>query len=165
MFNGGFILDHWGYWLAPAVLLPIALFFERLWTSRGSFRNRSLAMAFFPILIAYALLTRLNIELRPNDEMMFRWALHFTESHPIKYNLGVLLLKSGRAQEAIPYFEDVRSAYPENKDNTHALALAYWDTDHRKLAVRVLKWLVTSDPTYAPAVQSLKAATAALSKH
>lgn len=164
MFTGGFILDHWGYWMAPAVLLPIGILFDRLWTKRRIASAQWRAMLFFPLLLSYALLTHLNIELRGTDEKMFRWALRFTESHPINYNLGILLLKSGRALEAIPYLEDVRAAYPEDLNNLHALALAYWETGHPKVALKILKMLVQYHPTFQPAIQSLKTATASISK-
>src|SRR5207248_1876936 len=77
MVYGGFILDHWGYWAAPAVFLPLGLLFDELWSRRQETRYRKLAALFFPVIVCYALLTRLNIELRNTDEKMYRWALHF----------------------------------------------------------------------------------------
>jgi len=35
MVHGGFMLDHWGYWIAPAVLLPLGILFDQLWARRG----------------------------------------------------------------------------------------------------------------------------------
>jgi len=155
MVYGGFILDHWGYWAAPAVFLPLGLLFDELWTRRQETRYRKLGALFFPVIVCYALLTRLNIELRNTDEKMYRWALHFTTSNPIQYNLGVLLLESGRAGEAIPYFLSVRSNYPDDLNNLHALALAYWKTGHPKIAIRLLQSVLKTHPDFQPAVQSL----------
>ena len=87
---------------------------------------------------------------------MYRWALHFTTSHPIKYNLGVVLLESGRAPEAIPYFADVQSKYPDDLQNWHALALAYWRAGHHKLGIRMLEDLLQEHPDFQPAIQSLQ---------
>ena len=42
--------------------------------------------------------------LRGTDEKMYRWALHFTTSNPIRYNLGVELLQTGRPAEAADVF-------------------------------------------------------------
>src|SRR5207237_829972 len=114
MITGGFILDHWAYSVAPAVLLPLALFFDHAWTHPHRFFYRVVALLFFPLLIIWALLTHLNVQLRGTDEKLFRWALNFTTSHPIKHNLGVILVQQGRPQEAIEYFEEVRYAYPDD---------------------------------------------------
>jgi tetratricopeptide (TPR) repeat protein len=156
MVHGGFMLDHWGYWLAPAVLLPLGILFDALWMGRQKRSYERWAMLYFVVVIGYAMLVRLNIELRNTDEKMYRWALHFTTSHPIKYNLGILLLQSGRATEAIPYFEDVRTYYPEDLNNLHAMALAYWFTGHPKLAIRLLQDALKIDPSFLPAIQSLQ---------
>ena len=128
MINGGFMLDHWAYQASLSVLLPLGLLFERLWEGRGGRSSYFMALSYFPLLIFWALLVHLNVALRGTDEKMYRWALHFTTSSPIKYNLGLVLLQSGRAAEAIPYFEDVRALYPENSMNNHALELAHLQT-------------------------------------
>jgi hypothetical protein len=124
MVYGGFMLDHWGYWVAPAMLLPLSLLFDWLWSQGDTSRYKRAALLYFPILMAYALLTRLNIELRNTDEKMYRWALHFTTSHPIQYNLGMLLLESGRPEEALPYLVEYHDAYPEDPHGAAALAEA-----------------------------------------
>jgi hypothetical protein len=156
MVYGGFMLDHWGYWAAPAILLPLGHFFSQCWDRQEKPFYKGMALLYFILLISYALLTRLNIELRNTDEKMFRWALHFTTSHPIEYNLGILLLQTDRAREAIPYFTDVKEAYPENLNNLHALALAYWHTGHPKLAKMMLEDLVAKHPAFQPARDSLR---------
>jgi protein O-mannosyl-transferase len=155
MVDGGFILDHWGYWVAPAVLLPLGLLFDKLWENPRRPREKKLALLFFPLLIAYALLVHLNVELRGTDEKMYRWALHFTTSHPIKFNLGSLLLRTGRAQEAIPYFEDVKAVYPEDLNNLFLLALAYRATGQEKLAMHSIQDILQRDPSFPPAVRFL----------
>jgi len=156
MIIGNFTLDHWGYPAALGILGPLACGFARLWEGRHIRWRYRTALLFFPILAAFALLTQLNVELRGTDEKMYRWALNFTESHPIQYNLGVLLLTTGRAQEAIPYFENVRALYPENADNQRALAIAYWKTGHPRLARRLLEKLIKENPSYTPAGQTLQ---------
>jgi hypothetical protein len=51
----------------------------------------------------------LKVALRGSDEKMYRWALHFTSSNPIKFNLGLLLVDTGRPEEAARYLEDYRA--------------------------------------------------------
>ena len=113
-------------------------------------------MAYFPLLIVWALLVSLNVELRGTDEKMYRWALNFTGSHPIKYNLGVLLLQTGRAEESLPYFEDVLTAYPADIQAAHAMAIAFWQTGHRRAAISLLQRIVKAKPAYRAAAQSLE---------
>jgi hypothetical protein len=137
MIYGNFTLDHWAYPAAIGILLPMAAGFARAWDDRAKPLSYWLGMVFFPLLVFWALLVHLNVALRGTDEKMYRWALHFTNSHPIQYNLGLLLLQSGRAKEAIPYFENVRAVYPEDDQNRRALALAYDATGHPKIAREV----------------------------
>lgn len=157
MIYGNFMLDHWAYPASLAILLPIALFFTKVWEQPSQTRSRTLALLFFPFLIGWALLARLNIELRGTDEKMYRWALHFTESHPIKYNLGILLLQTNRPAEAIPYFYETMLVYPNDLNNRHALAIAYWQTGHTILAAKLLRQILQENPSFQPALQSLAA--------
>jgi hypothetical protein len=142
MVYGSFMLDHWAYPAAVGIFLPLASGFARAWDGRHKTQHYWLGMIFFPLLIFWALLVHLNVALRGTDEKMYRWALHFTDSHPIQYNLGVLLLQTGRPQEAAIYFENVRATYPEDTENLRALALAYEASGHPNIA-RLLRL----DPT------------------
>jgi len=155
MMAGNFTLDHWAYPAAAGVIIPLAVGFVRCWEDHRQTWRYGVAAAFFPLLIIWALLVHLNVELRGTDEKMYRWALHFTTSRPIKYNLGLLLLQTGRPREALQYLQEVHTAYPEDHDNTHAIAIAYWQTGHQESAIRLLEELVKENPVYPPAVQSL----------
>ncbi len=137
MFAGNFMLDHWAYPALLGVLLPLALFFNAQWTRHHEPLHGALATGYFLLLIIWALLAQLNIALRGTDEKMYRWALHFTTSHPVEYNLGILLLQTGRPGEAIGFLEDYYQAYPDDSKNTNALAQAYWKVgdSHRALVL------------------------------
>jgi len=155
MINGGFMLDHWAYPAAIGVMIPLGIGIARCWECPDRFWRKPLALGFLPLLIVWALLTHLNVALRGTDEKMYRWALHFTESHPIKYNLGILLLESGRAEESLQYFQDVMTTYPEDIRTAHAMAIAFWQIGHRHAAITMLQRIIKANPTFAPAVQSL----------
>ena len=135
MFHGNFMLDHWAYPAAIAILLPLALAFER-WS----------AIPYVVALVILALLVHLNVVLRGTDERMYRWALRFTNSHPLQANLGALLLQENRPSEAIPFLENVYALYPENSSNTNALAEAYWLNGDHARAIAVLKDMVRRKP-------------------
>src|SRR6185312_17555159 len=91
-----------------------------------------LSILYLIMLIAYALLVRLNIELRGTDEKIYRWALSFTTSNPIKHNLGLYLVEHQRPMEGIPFLEDYRAAYPDDADNLYILAKAYYTAGYPK---------------------------------
>lgn len=117
----------------------MALLFTYGWTSsREAIRLASITL-YIGVIIVWSLLVHLNVELRGTDEKMYRWALNFTTSNPIKYNLGVLLLQTGRPAEAAGYLENVRAYYPEDSNITNSLSLAYWQLGHRWLAIRLLE--------------------------
>jgi len=137
MISGNFMLDHWAYQANLAVLLPLAIFFT--WTAEH--RSELLRFAgragFFGLIIFWAFLVQLNVRLQNTDEKLFKWALRFTTSNPIKSNLGIVLLKNGRAAEALPYLEEVHAVYPEDLNNTHALFVAYERLGDRARAERL----------------------------
>jgi hypothetical protein len=139
MMRGSFMLDHWGYTIALGVLLPLSLGIARGFSDTRSWVRQAAGCLFLGLVIFWSLLVHLNVELRGSDEKIYRWALRFTTSNPVKHNLGVLLIQTGRAYEAVPYLEEVRADYPEDADNTAILALAYWESGHRPLALRLLK--------------------------
>ncbi len=155
MINGNFTLDHWVYPAALGIFLPMALVFTVCWTTGKRDWHRRVGYLLFPLLIGWALVSRLNIALRDTDEKMYRWALHFTSSHPIRANLAVLLISEHRPTEAVPLLEDVVAVYPEDYSSRHALAVAYWQLGHRWLAVKMLNEILKSNPSFKPAAQSL----------
>jgi tetratricopeptide (TPR) repeat protein len=156
MIVGNFTLDHWAYSAAFGIILPLSIGFVWCWENPRPRWRYGLAVAFFPLLIAWALLVHLNVELRGTDEKMYRWALNFTGSHPIKYNLGVLLLQTGRAEESLQYFQDVLTTYPDDIHAAHAMAIAFWQTGHQQAALSLLERIVKANPSYRPAAQSLE---------
>ncbi|OGR89999.1 MAG: hypothetical protein A2992_00400 [Elusimicrobia bacterium RIFCSPLOWO2_01_FULL_59_12] len=146
MIYGNFMLDHWAYPASLAVLLPLAWLVHRGWKSSKDRVRTLTGLLYFVVIIAGSLLVHLNVALRGTDEKMYRWALHFTTSNPVKSNLGVLLLQTGRPGEAIPFLEEVRQVYPEDSKTTRALALAYWDAGYPRVAIRYLKEFLMTHP-------------------
>jgi protein O-mannosyl-transferase len=156
MIIGHFMLDHWAYPASVGVFLPLAIFFNYGWTHPSEKWIHRISLFYFVLLIGYALLVRLNIELRGSDEKMYRWALNFTSSNPIKHNLGLYLIEHGRPLEGIPLLEEVRGAYPNDAENTYELAKAYFMTGHPKTAVWLLKTIVKAHPDFTLAQETLK---------
>lgn len=161
MIFGGFMLDHWGYSMAFGILLPLGLFFSDQWQARKGRWHYWLGMTFFPMLIGWALLVHLNVELRGTDEKIYRWALHFTTSHHIKYNLGALLVDTGRPAEGIPLLEEFRAAYPEDAAGLFALAKGYYLAGEHNTSISLLRELLRLHPGYPPAIVALKTAETA----
>lgn len=157
MMYGNFMLDHWAYPAMVAIALLFGWFFAKMWDGTHTPIKHMSALMIFPLLIGWALMTRLNIALRGSDEKMYRWALNFTTSNPIHYNLGVLLLQSGRPREAMVHFVEFHKSYPNDPGNLHALAQALWLTGDRKIAIKTLEALVARVPTFAAAQQTLSA--------
>jgi protein O-mannosyl-transferase len=146
MMSGGFMLDHWAYPAAVGACLALAIFFTFAWESKKRLWRAPAIYACLFLLIFWALLVPLNVQLRGTDEKMYRWALHFTHSNPLKSNLGVLLLSQGRPMEAIVYLHEVFQNYPEHRLNTNALAEAYFVTGRKVLALKLLEQLLLTHP-------------------
>lgn len=154
MMTGGFMLDHWAYPAAPGLFVPLSILLVRSWERPTHRLQRALALFLFPLLIFWALLTRLNIELRGTDEKMYRWALHFTDSHPLKANLATLLIETNRSSEAVPLLEEVRMLYPNDPRTLYALAKAYDQIGERKTAISILRELIRKHPNDTLAVRT-----------
>lgn len=156
------MLEHWAYPALISILIPISLGLTQAWESKTLWKQYAAGAFYGTFLIFLALLVHLNVRLRGTDEKMYRWALFFTTSNPIHYNLGVHLLDTGRAKEAIPYFARVCETYPNNPDHPHALAVAYGKAGYYGAACKILRHLRATHPDYHPAIQSLKTAETAL---
>ena len=163
MIFGNFMLEHWAYPALVGVVFFCGHLLDRAWKTQEKPLSRVAIPAYLVILIVWALIAHLNVELRGTDEKMYRWALRFTTSNPIRYNLGVELLHTGRPEEAATYFEEVRSHYPNDPANLHALAMAYWQSGHHKAAYFLMRHLCQTHPDYTPAQQSLQKMNAELS--
>jgi hypothetical protein len=142
MIFGNFMLEHWAYPALIGIAFWVGYLLSEAWSHQKRLASRIAIPSYLVFLIAFALMVHVNVILRGTDEKMYRWALNFTTSNPIRYNLGLLLLESGRPMEASQYFEMVRAYYPENLANRRALSLAYWQAGHHK-AARYLLWETT----------------------
>jgi len=156
MIYGNFMIEHWAYPAYVGLFFLVGHYFAKAWDNQAHPVSKPAILGYLILLIFWALLVHLNVALRGTDETMYRWALHFTTSNPIRYNLGVELMRTGRPVEAATYFEEVRSHYPDDMANLHALALAYWQSGHRKAGYYLLKRACQIHPDYPPATQSLQ---------
>jgi hypothetical protein len=146
MIAGNFMLDHWAY---PAVIPAgwvFAKIIARLWNTGREWRRATAVILCMTVIINLALLVRLNVELRNTDEKMYRWALRFTTSNPIKYNLGAVLLNQNKPEEALGYFLDVHRAYPDDLHNSNAIAQAIWQIGQKIQAIDYLEALHRKHP-------------------
>ncbi|MBI3291610.1 MAG: tetratricopeptide repeat protein [Elusimicrobia bacterium] len=146
MITGNFMLDHWAYPCILAVLLPMGMWFSEIQAAPRRWLSHASRVLYCGVLIFWASLVHLNVRLRGTDEKMFRWALHFSTSTWVHCDLGVVLLQTGRAAEAIPHLELAHSRYPENMNCGNALALAYWSTGQRQRALSLLEQLARERP-------------------
>jgi hypothetical protein len=156
MIFGNFMLEHWAYPALVGVLFFCGHLLDHAWKTPRKPLSRIAIPGYLALLVFWALLVHLNVALRGTDEKMYRWALRFTTSNPIRYNLGVELLHAGRPAEAAAYFEEVRSHYPDNLANLHALAMSYWLSGHHKTGHYLMLRLCQAHPEYEPARQSLR---------
>jgi len=156
MIFGNFMLEHWAYPAYVGCFFLAGHLLAQAWDKPRALASRIAIPGYLTFLVFFALMVHLNVALRGTDEKMYRWALRFSSSNPVRYNLGVLLLQTGRPKEAIDYFEEVRAHYPKDAANLHALALAYWEAGHRKSARFHLRQLQLAHPQNQAIAQSLK---------
>lgn len=151
---GRFMLDHWAYPAFVAGAWALGHRFAAAWQRPAQMSSKILIPGYLVLLVFWALLVHLNVALRGTDEKMYRWALRFTTSNPVHYNLGVELLRTGRPMEAADHFETVRHFYPDDARNLHALARAYWEAGYENSAYFLMKEAAARFPDEAPLQQS-----------
>ena len=154
MIFGNFMLDHWAYPALIGVAFWMGHLLHRAWTEQHRFWARVAIPLYLVFLVVWALFVHLNVALRGTDEKMYRWALNFTTSNPIRYNLGILLLQTGRPMEGAEYLELVHANYPDNVNATYALALCFEAGGHPKAARFYLRQLHVAHPDFAPATDA-----------
>ena len=49
MYGGNFMLDHWAYAVLPAILLPLAIFFNAQWNRRREKWRKGMGASLFPL--------------------------------------------------------------------------------------------------------------------
>lgn len=82
-------------------------------------------------------------------EVAYRSALEVDESSPeANFNLGSLLARTDRFEEAVPFYEKVRQLEPENAPLRADLARIYLETGRRDKALEVLEEAHSIDPKH-----------------
>ena len=123
LLSGYYMLDHWAYPALAGFLIPLCVGLDRLGRSRAG--GKWASVAFLSLLVFWSALAQLHVRLRRTDESNYRWSLRYTVASPVLFNLGVICLRTGRAEEAIGYIEPVYRLYPEDPVIRSAMDLAY----------------------------------------
>jgi hypothetical protein len=129
LITGHYMLDHWAYPALMGFLIPLCVGMDRLGQSRsGRLWARGI---FLSLLVFWSALAQLHTRIRRTDESNYRWALRYTVASPVLFNLGVICLRTGRAEEAIGYIEPVYRLYPDDPLIRSTMELAYKSAPRR----------------------------------
>lgn len=150
------MMDHWVYSALPAVFLPIGLFLKKGWESRRKMILMGTKAIFLSSVVFLILLSHVHARIRGTDEGMYRWTLRFENMYSARFKLGIILMRTGRAPEAISYLEAAYGHEPENVNYGNGLALAYWHAGQRDRAMTLLKRLAKESPEFTPTINNLK---------
>jgi len=123
MIVGNVLMDKWAVISAPAIFLPLATVFAKGMRSR-SVTKRLAWCGFAGIVIWWMSLGYLNIRRRGSDEKNYRWTIRHGVRDFASYRLGIILLRQGRAAEAVDVLTALNAWVPGDPDYEHALALA-----------------------------------------
>ena len=128
----------------------------RFWVDDRRWIRNTARAVFIVLTFFYSTLVHANVAWRGSDEKNYRWTLKFGKPDFAVYRLGIILLKTGRAAESLPYFAQLHQDYPDNPDYGNTLALALWHTGKRRDAVHALQDLVKERPDYTAAAENLR---------
>lgn len=106
-------------------------------------------------LMGWTGLSSWTIAKRGSDEKNYRWTLRHEFRDFAAHRLSVLLLRSGRAAEALTWLDPLVTRNPENLDYANTLALAEWQSGQPTQAIARLEWILRRRPDYAPAQENL----------
>ncbi len=142
------MMDKWIFMSSPVLFLPMAAMLARLWNHPRPFlRWASKGFFIFGILF-WITLVHLNVDLRGSDEKNYRVTVREGPRGFASYRLGIILMQSGRAEEAVLVMEPLPALYPESPDYQNGYALALWDAGRRQEGFEKMKALVKKFPDY-----------------
>lgn len=133
--------------------------------ARWSGRDRVLAAGAIALLIACAFLTFRQVAHWKSSESLWRRALRVTRGNHVAHtNLGSVLEKDGRGDEAAAHFAEAVRLQPRFSLALYGLAMAQVRQGRSDDAIQNFRAALRSDPGYAEAHSSLGAALATQGK-
>jgi len=149
------MMDHWVYDAALGLLLPVTLV-GLAWDARGSlWVQKALLVLLGMTLFGWGVLAHYTTDMRRTDELNYRWTLRYYSPDFALYRLGIILIRTGRPQEAATYLARLCVQSPRQADYENALALAYAHAGNRDQAITLWKALLRRVPGYAPAIENM----------
>jgi Flp pilus assembly protein TadD len=119
-------------------------------------RKRITAVAAILLLVAYAVVCRLQVGYWENSETLFRHALKVTTNNTLaESNLAASLLKAGKIQEAISCYEQMLRDKPDDAGLHYSLGTALQTAGRMQEAIRQWEQAVRLDPDLAAAHNNL----------
>lgn len=140
------MMDKWVFMASPAVFV---LFLSLLMKLAG--HKKALLRAIPPAVVGglclfWTVAAHAEVRLRGSDENNYRWTIRNGPRSFASYRLGLILLRSGRAAEALEVLRPLPQLYPGEQDYQNAFAMALWHSGNQKEAWPLMRDLARRYP-------------------
>lgn len=139
------IMDKWVSLASLGIFLPIAFGLERF--GRRSDSTRLIAGTIVvSILTFWIAVAHINAQRRGSDEKNYRWTIRNGPRGFANFRLGLILMHSGRFEEALKILSPFNEIYLDHPDFQNALILARWHNGERETALEAMAALAKKFP-------------------
>ena len=133
------IMDKWIFTASPAVFVLLLSLLAKTWDHQSRFLRTLPHVMVAAMLLFGAIMAQADVRLRGSDEKNYRWTIRNGPRGFANYRLGVLLLREGRAGEAIQVLKPLPGLYPDQPEYQNGYVMALWHNGGHKEALFLMK--------------------------
>lgn len=140
------MMDKWVCMASPGAFVFLASLFARFREHSRPYVRAIPAAAAAAACLFWAVVAHSEVRLRGSDEKNYRWTIRNGPRSFANYRLGVFLLRSGRAAEAVEVLRPLQGLSPGEEDFRNAFAMALWHSGKQAEAWGLMEDLLRRYP-------------------
>lgn len=144
------MMDKWVFMASPAVFVFLLFLLLKLRERPGPWARAVPHFLVAAVVLSWSVLAHAEARLRGSDEKNYRWTIRSGPRSFASYRLGIMLLRDGRAGEAVEVLRPLPELYPGKVDFQNAYNMALWHSGKRNEAWNLMKALARKYPGDAP---------------
>lgn len=140
------MMDKWVFMASPAVFILLLTPLMKLRERPFPYIRAIPAVLVAAVCLFWTTLAHAEVRLRGSDEKNYRWTIRSAPRSFASYRLGIILLRSGRAAQAVDVLRPLPELYPGKEDFQNAYNMALWHSGKQREAWDLMKDLARRCP-------------------